>query len=546
MNTKLTKKLAVVGAALVASLAITGITSTSAHAAPACAGTALVQCQGVTSDGAPYVMQVPGNFNGTAFLYSHGYRYNIDIPAAVPLIGGYKVTNTPQPGPFPLTNSSDLTVMKYLLSKGYAIFGSGFAKQGWNTDSGLATDVELIKTFKEKFTTTKHVVAWGESLGGFITQALAEKHPELVDAVAPMCMAAGTVEAELTMAGDFLWGIKTFFDPSIKGGNYANSAEAIGDLVKVFTIMGKLQKGIGTELVTGKPAWPDTTPAAVSGSALASIPTRSVLLMLGLMSGLPTQSAHFDGTTGPGSPNSSTYTSFALAASPALAVLENGTTAAALAVLVTADVEQQAGGAIYDNTKTDYSARVASEASVYNAGLSGSSAIAGMLGYLKVAPRVTGNAAAIAKMRSFVSHTGKINVPTITLAGTADQVTPPGNTQLIAEKYAAQYEAAKAANIKAGKARGLPQLANIWVVPPTHYTTFDATGSPVTSTPPANGTTHCYFTAKQYIGVADLLAAAATEGMPKPGKVANVVRKMKGAIIDADFKPTLLKFYQAD
>ena len=543
MNTKLTKKLAVVGAALVASLAITGITSTSAHAAPACAGTALVQCQGVTSDGAPYVMQVPGNFNGTAFLYSHGYRYNIDIPAAIPLIGGYKVTNTPQPGPLV---GSDTVVIKYLLSKGYAVFGSGFAKQGWNADSGLATDVELIKTFKTQFTSTKHVVAWGESLGGFISQALAEQHPELVSAVAPLCMAAGTVEAELTMAGDFLWGLKTFFDPSIKGGNYANATEAIVDLGKVFTLMGKLQTGIGSELVTGKPAWPDTTPAAVSSSALAAVPTRSVLLMLGLMSGIATQSAHFDGTTGPGSPNSSTYTSFALAASPALAVLENGTNAAALGVLVTADVEQQAGGAIYDNTKTDYSARVASEASVYNAGLSGASAIAGMLGYLKVAPRVTANATAVAKMRALVSHTGKINMPTFTLANTADPVTPAGNSQWIAEKYAAQYEAAKAANIKAGKARGASQLASIWVVPPTHYTTFSAAGSPVTSTAKANGTNHCGFTAAQYIGVADLLASAATDGMPKPGKVANVVRKMKGALIDADFKPSLLKFYQAD
>ena len=110
----------------------------------------------------------------------------------------------------------------------------------------------------------------------------------------------------------------------------------------------------------------------------------------------------------------------------------------------------------------------------------------------------------------------------------------------------AQYEAQKAANIKAGKSRGLPQLANIWVVPSAHYTTFDAAGSPVTSTAAANGTNHCNFTAKQYLGVADLLASAGTNGMPKPGTVANAVRKMKGAIIDSEFKPSLLKFYVND
>src|SRR5450830_387894 len=199
---------------------------TAAHAAePQCNGNPIVNsCQGVTSDSAPYVMQVPGNFNGTLVLYSHGYRYNIDIPSTIPLIGGYKITNTPQPGP--LVGGTDTSVIKYLLSNGFAAAGSGFARQGWNADSGVATDVELIGVFKKQFPTTIHVVAWGESLGGFITQALAETHTELVDVVAPMCMAAGTVENELTMAGDFLWGMKTFFDPTIKAGNYASDAEA--------------------------------------------------------------------------------------------------------------------------------------------------------------------------------------------------------------------------------------------------------------------------------------------------------------------------------
>jgi hypothetical protein len=34
-----------------------------------------------------------------------------------------------------------------LLSKGYALAGSGFARQGWNADSALATNKELIATF---------------------------------------------------------------------------------------------------------------------------------------------------------------------------------------------------------------------------------------------------------------------------------------------------------------------------------------------------------------------------------------------------------------
>ena len=127
------------------------------------------------------------------------------------------------------------------------------------------------------------------------------------------------------MAGDFLWGIKVLFDPTIKAGNYsagaAGNAEAYADLVKVFTVMGKLQAGLSTG------AWPDTSSATGKALAAAGVPSRSALLLLGLMSGLPTQSAHFDSISGP---EGALKLTFPLAVSPALAVLENGTNAAAL------------------------------------------------------------------------------------------------------------------------------------------------------------------------------------------------------------------------
>jgi pimeloyl-ACP methyl ester carboxylesterase len=537
------KKIAVLGATALAALAFT-TAPTVAHAAPACDGKVPINsCVGATSDGAPFSMMVPANFNGTVYLWSHGYRYNVDVPAAIPLIGGYKITNTPEPGP-------SVAVIQYLLGKGYAVMGSGFARQGWNADSGVATDVELINTFKTQFTKTTKVIAWGGSLGGFITQGLAEKLGTQLSAAAPLCMATSTVEAELKMAGDFLWGLKTFFDPSIKAGNYsagaAGYAEAMGDLGKVFTVMGKLQAGIGKELVTGAPSWPDTTPAPVA-AALGKIPSRSALLMLGLMAGIPTQSAHFDSTTGPGSVNSSSYTGFALLGSPALAVLENGTNAAALAVLATLDVEQQSGGAIFDNTKTDYAAQVASEASTYNAALSGSQATAGMLAVLAASPRATGDPAAMAKMRTLLQWTGKISVPTVTMVGVADPITPAGASTYLANKYADQYAAQIKANLKAHVARGPSNLVSIYNLTPTHYTTFDGAGSPVTSTAAANGTTHCNFTTKQLTTVADMLAYASTTGRNlSGGALLTAVRKMGGSTADPKFQPALPKFYSQD
>lgn len=515
----------------------------AANAAPACDGKSPIQsCVGVTSDGAPYAMQVPANFNGTVALYSHGYRYNVDIPAGIPLIGGYKITNTPEPVP-----GGNADVAKYFFSQGIAILGSGFARQGWNQDSAIKTNVELIDTFKKQFPKTTKVIAWGSSLGGVITQGLAEKYPNLVSAVAPMCM-ADNVEPQLTGAGDFLWGIKVLFDPTIKAGNYsagaAGVAESYADLVKVFTVMGKLQGGISTG------AWPDTASATGKALAAAGIPVRSALLLLGLMAGIPTQSAHFDSISGP---EGALKLSFPLAVSPALAILENGTNAAALAILATQDVEMQAGGAIFDNTKTDYAARVDVERVIFNAALSGNTVIDAMLGALSAAnpgaPRAVANSAAVAKMRALHINTGKINVPTVLMVGVADPITPAGASQRLVDLYAEQYAAEKAAAFKAYQTTRdyktpTNKLLMLWNTTPSSYTKFAATGAPITSIPAAQGTNHCNFTSAQLVLVAKSLVQASSTGkLPSGGALYTAVRKAGNLSIDKGISVPLLKYY---
>jgi pimeloyl-ACP methyl ester carboxylesterase len=515
----------------------------AANAAILCDGKVPIQtCQGTTSDGAPFAMQVPANFNGTVALYSHGYRYNIDIPAGIPLIGGYKVTNTPEPVP-----GGNADVAKYFFSQGIAIAGSGFARQGFNTDSAIKTNVELIDIIKKQFPKTNKVVAWGSSLGGMITQGIAEKHPELVSAVAPMCM-ADNFNAELTMAGDFLWGLKVLFDPSIKAGNYsagaAGNAEAVGDIVKVFTLMSKLQSGIST----GK--WPDTSSATGKSLEAAGIPVRSALLLVGLMSGIPTQSAHFDSVSGP---EGALKLSFPLAVSPALAILENGTNGAILAVLGTQDAEQQAGGAVFDNTKTDYSARIENERVIFNAALSGNTAIDGMLAALSAAnpgaPRAVGNAAAMAKLSALHQNTGKINVPTIMMTGTADPITPAGATQRIIDAYANQYASEKAAAIAAyakSKTYAGPtnKLLVAWSKTPTSWTKFDkVTGAPITSTAAASGTNHCNFSTAQLMYVAQTLVGASKDAKYLISGTAFGKARRAKLSIDKLYRAPLLKYY---
>jgi pimeloyl-ACP methyl ester carboxylesterase len=525
----------VAGAALAASLLVAAPTVASAN--PVCDGKVPVQtCGGATSDGAPYAMMVPANFNGTVYLYSHGYRPNVPVPAGIPGYGGYTVTNTPQPGP-------NATVIGALLAKGYGVVGSGFARQGWNADSAIKTNVELVGLFKKQFTKTTKVVAWGESLGGFITQALAEKHADLFSAAAPLCMASD-ITPLMTMAGDALWGIKTFFDPTIKGGNYsagtAGYAEAMGDLVKVFTVIGSLQAAFAANPST--PAWPATSKVP---DAIKAIPSRSALVLVALMSGIPMQSANFDSTSAPPGLPAANALSFQLAINPAFAALQNVANAAALAVLATHDLELQAGGAVFDNTNTNYSARVAEEQFAWASALSGTSGTAGLLSVLAASPRAKANPAAVAKLKTLTSHSGKVEIPTILFTGVADPITTAGNQQSVIDKYATYWAEKWVAARKAGdRKRPVNNVLALWNLPPEKYTKYTAAGAPDTTVPAATGTNHCNFTTSQYMAIADLLAHASANGQHlSGGPLLTKLRKAGNMTYDRGYSAPQLKYY---
>jgi pimeloyl-ACP methyl ester carboxylesterase len=525
----------VAGAALATSLLVAAPTVASAN--PVCDGKVPVQtCGGATSDGAPYAMMVPANFNGTVYLYSHGYRPNVPVPAGIPGYGGYTVTNTPQPGP-------NATVIGALLAKGYGVVGSGFARQGWNADSAIKTNVELVGLFKKQFTKTTKVVAWGESLGGFITQALAEKHSDLFSAAAPLCMASD-ITPLMTMAGDALWGIKTFFDPTIKGGGYsagaAGYAEAMGDLVKVFTAIGSLQAAFAANPST--PAWPATSKVP---DAIKAIPSRSALVMVALMAGIPMQSANFDSTSAPAGLPASSALSFQLAINPAFAALQNVANAAALAVLATHDLELQAGGAVFDNTNTDYAARIADEQFSWASALSGASGTAGLLSVLAASPRAKASPAAVAKLKTLASHSGKVEIPTILFTGVADPITTAGNQQSVIDKYATYWAEKWVAARKAGdRKRPVNNVLAIWNFPLEKYTKYTAAGAPDTSVPAATGTNHCNFTTSQYMAIADLLAHASANGQHlSGGPLLTKLRKAGNMTYDRGYSAPKLKYY---
>jgi hypothetical protein len=536
-NINLKKSLvALTTAALVAALAVV-IPTTARAAGPDCSGTALPKylvydvqlCKGTDQFGAKYEIAMPKKFNGTLIVWAHGIRKNSNLPP-IPVVApkGYLVDYSAEIAPSPAIAAS-------LLKQGFALAGSGVQTQGWNlADQVLATTIVIDQAITT-FPAIDRVASWGASLGGLSSQILAESNPGLVDAVAPLCLSDSAL-SEITMAGDFLWGVKTFFDPTIKLSNYSSGTagytEMVTDIGKVLTVFGTLAAAIKADPLA--PTWPATSTAPAT---LKGIPVRSAVLLLGLISGVSTQSSTYDSSSGPKGP---LETSFGLVISPALAVLENGAEAAILAVVANYDMELRAGGVVFDNSKTNYAARLGDDGDVYAAGLSGKTATAGMLGYLSAlnpaAPRVTADASAVAAMKAQGEISGKITVPTITLSATADHITPPGATQYLVNQY-------KSAIASGDSKKGL--LVNIWNKPADEYTKFDAAGSPITPATPTNGTQHCNFTESQWMMIAKMLTDSAKSGkVPSAKTVAAAIKKDKNLFVDPNYTAPLLKYRQ--
>jgi pimeloyl-ACP methyl ester carboxylesterase len=531
-------------------LAVTAIAGTvmvgapiAAQAAPQCATANFVtQCGGVGADGAPYAFIAAANFNGTVFLYSHGVRPPLNIPATLAPVGPYTMTNAAEPGP--LASSGDLSVINKLVAAGYGVAGSGFSRQGINTTEALAANKALIATFKTKFPTTKTVIAWGASLGAMHSQLLAEKNPELVDGVILACPAANPQDALMTYFGDALWGFKALFDPTIKVGGYSTDPvvrqqEQLANVGKILTVLSKLSAGLATG------AWPDTASPAGKALQAAGIPSRSALLTIGLMAGVPTRSKHVDGTSGP----AGAAETYPLAIAPAVGVLENMGATLNYGTLLIADGELLTGGKVFDNTKTDYAARVAPEADIYSFALSGNNAVAAIIGALAATPRETADPAAVAKIPSLVGLSGKITKPTLIFQSESDEFVPASIVQWYIDTYAEQFAAEKMkAMAEAKKSRSYVAPTNnlvvLWQKTAAKYSKFTAAGSPDLTATPGAGTGHCAFTAAQWLAAADLMTATLKDGkFPLGGKIATTARKV-GLSYDNKFRVPLFKSLQ--
>ncbi|HEX2680304.1 MAG TPA: prolyl oligopeptidase family serine peptidase, partial [Candidatus Dormibacteraeota bacterium] len=146
-----------------------------------------------TIGAAAYQVDVPADWNGTLFLWSHGY--------VAP--GG---SNPAQDAPTGQARA-------WLLQRHYALAGSSYSSTGWALEDAFKDQVALLDFFNSHVGKPKRVIAWGASLGGIITAGLVQLHPERFAAAMPLCgvLAGGiaTWNSEL----DAAYAFKTLLAP---------------------------------------------------------------------------------------------------------------------------------------------------------------------------------------------------------------------------------------------------------------------------------------------------------------------------------------------
>ena len=170
----------------------------------------VIMLPGTLPDGATYVIEVPANWNGTLFLYSHGYV----------------VPGTPNPAQdFAI---SDPATHFFMLASGFALAGSSYATTGWAIQQALPDQIAVLDIFDRTVGTPKRTIAWGHSLGGMITAELIQRYPARFDAALPMCGVLSGGIATWNTALDSAFAFKTLL--GAPGLQVVNITDPVGNL----------------------------------------------------------------------------------------------------------------------------------------------------------------------------------------------------------------------------------------------------------------------------------------------------------------------------
>jgi hypothetical protein len=544
----------------------------SASAAEACAAGAT--CEGTLFGSlgvSSYTIKMPDNFNGTVLMYSHGYRIGTPVPAALatplglPASPSYTRISYPAFAPvfgsdvaYIGSNAANVaptdTVASNLLAQGYALAGTGYARQGWATAEGVESGAAMINLINSgAVPKTKKILVWGDSLGGLISQTLAEKYPKRIAGSLPSCgVVEGPIQA-FSSAMTLLYTWKTLVAPNLKVANYsagtAGYGEALGDLATVLSVLGGAA----------------TTPVTPVGFPLAQSN-----LLGGLMAGLPAASNVYDGqTVNPAFAQLGTlgalvggYSPSSAGASSAVAMLQNVGGAAALGILGRYELEARVrtiGGFaatenanFNDNVETSYTNLLSAEqrgefGDVLNSTTVIADPLNTMLGTLDASrgdatKRFAANPKAVAIVNALPAAKGVYSVPTLMITTTYDATVPAGNTGEFFTSMKKSY------NKMNKKSRGLFKGAAFYTIPPVDGWTKFAPGGKAPDAALSiaalgnSGVGHCVYTPEQLLGAVRALNAMVNAKTAKQVVAAKrLVYATPGVNNDRLFEPAALK-----
>jgi pimeloyl-ACP methyl ester carboxylesterase len=372
------------------------------------------QCTGELS-GAKYEIKLPSKWNGTLLLYSHGYRFaQPGPPNFSPVDTSAQVSSLDEDG----TGSDD--VSKQLLSQGYALAGSSYKTNGWAVRDGVQAGEDLHAKFVSLVGKPNRTYVWGDSLGGLITEILAEKHPEWIDGAAPMCGAVAGPNLNFDVALDVAYAVKTLIYPDLQLTGYSSADDAAAN-------------------------WKAAAQAVTTAAADTAGGGTAKVVLIGALVDAPLKTETYDGAD---------------VTSTVKALVESVLTALAFGTSGRYELEQRVGGNPSDNSKANYDNRLSdAEKSLITLAGGDSSAL---LSQLDSGTRVTADAAARVRFESLGDTTGNIQVPTITMHTENDPLVLVSNEVILSDRALAQ-----------GRRGSLVQL---YIAPPATYS--ETTGAP--------------------------------------------------------------------
>lgn len=192
----------------------------------------------VLADGALWVASVPANWNGTLLLYSHGYSRTLVAPNAAPE-----------------------KVKALLLAQGYALAASQYPSSGWAVAGAVPSQLLVLSAFNKHFGKPKRVIAWGDSMGGLITTALAEKHSDQIDGAITMCASNVGALPMMNMGLDGAFTLSTLIAPELafspvgRGDNFAQVKQVLAAMHEARkTPLGRARVALAG-VMAGLPGW---------------------------------------------------------------------------------------------------------------------------------------------------------------------------------------------------------------------------------------------------------------------------------------------------